>query len=314
MLSEAQIAQFERDGFLVIENVLEPALLSEIRGEYASILDELLANWRAAGEPLPEIADGDFFAKLEACYLAGLDWFQPMDISLPGSKIEADTPFHFGPAVFDLLTHPPILDAVESLIGPEITSNPIQHVRIKPPAKTLLANEVRAHITFTDWHQDRGVAHAEADRTNMVTAWVAITDATVENGCLQAIAGKPQVYPHCPKRQTCIADGFLDTAKARPLPVRAGGLVLFHPLTPHSSLPNKSDGFRWSFDLRYNVTGEPTGRSHFPSFVARSRKAPETALRDWRIWQTMWEKARMELAPKPHIPIHRWQSDSPACA
>ena len=40
--------------------------------------------------------------------------------------------------------------------------------------------------TVTSWHQDRGVAHAEADATDMVTVWIAMTDATEENGCLVA--------------------------------------------------------------------------------------------------------------------------------
>lgn len=312
-LQAEQIAQFEREGLLIVEDLLSPQLLADIQLDYQKRLAGLVDGWHADGL-VPDVSDLDFFGQLETCYERGLDWFQPMDISLPGGPIQNDTPFHFSPAVFNLLTHAPILDAVESLIGPEITSNPIQHVRIKPPVAKLQPGEIRAHVGGTDWHQDRAVAHAEADATQMVTVWVAITDATVDNSCLQAVTGKPQVYPHCPKRQASIAEGYLDKSKAVPLPVKAGGAVLFHPLTPHSSLDNKSDGFRWSFDLRYNVTGEPTGRSHFPEFIARSRIAPVTELRDWQAWRAMWERARDRLAQQPHIPIHRWQADSPACA
>jgi ectoine hydroxylase-related dioxygenase (phytanoyl-CoA dioxygenase family) len=233
---------------------------------------------------------------------------------LPGDTIRDDTPFHFGPAVFDMITHGPLLDVVEALIGPEITSNPIQHVRLKPPAINLRDTENRAHIMATDWHQDRAVAHEDGDQTQMVTVWLAISDATLENGCLQAIKGKPRMYPHCPKKQTAIADGFLDLDQAVPLPVPAGGAVIFHPLTPHASLNNVSDRFRWSFDIRYNVTGQPTGRAHFPSFVARSRAHPERVLTDWRDWRDLWVDARHRLSVKDHIPIHRWTSDSPACA
>ncbi len=86
----------------------------------------------------------DFESKLRVAYAAGCDWFQPMDISLPGDRIHADTPMHFGPAVFDMITAPRLLDMVEDLIGPEITSNPIQHVRIKPPERTLDKDEIRA--------------------------------------------------------------------------------------------------------------------------------------------------------------------------
>lgn len=316
MLSSAQVQTFETQGYLVVPDVVPAVMLERVQAEYASLMDRLYEGWFSQGlvQPAPEILD--FWGKLRTAYRAGCDWFQPMDISLPGGQIAADTPFHFGPAVFDLLIEPRLLDVVESLIGPELTSNPIQHVRIKPPCTDLKRDEVRAHITATDWHQDRAVALEEADATHMVTAWIAITDATVDNGCLQVLpkSARQEMLPHCPKTQTGIADGFIDEKQARPLPVAAGGVVLFHPLTPHASLVNKTDGFRWSFDVRYNATGEPTGRSHFPSFVARSRSAPEQELRDWRIWRAMWETAREQLAQAPHVPIHRWTSDAPFCA
>ncbi|SHI06077.1 phytanoyl-CoA dioxygenase family protein [Marivita hallyeonensis] len=312
-LSADQIISFERDGVLVVEDVLPPDMLNAVKAEYTNLLDEMYDAWHAEGR-VPPPGDMDFFQKLLVAYDAGCEWFQPMDITLPGSKIEADTPFHIGPEVFNMLTCPQLLDMVEDLIGPEITSNPIQHVRLKPPSRTLRTTETTAHIMATDWHQDRAVAHEDGDHTKMVTVWLAITDATLDNGCLQVIPGKPQMYPHCPKRQTSIADGFIDESKAQPLPVKAGGAVIFHPLTPHAALDNTTDGFRWSFDIRYNVTGQPTGRAHFPDFVARSRENPNSELRDWRAYKQMWLDARTNLVPKPHIPIHRWTSDSPACA
>ena len=315
MLSQAQVDAFNTTGYLVVEDVLGPDVLDPVRAEYAALMERLYAGWQDAGL-VGAPATPDFWGKLLTAYRAGCDWFQPMDISLPGDRIAADTPFHFGPAVFDMVTAPALLDVVQSLIGPEITSNPIQHVRIKPPATDLHADEVRAHITATDWHQDRAVAHEEADATQMVTCWLAITDATVENGCLtvQPQQAGQAMLPHCAKTQTGIADGFVDEAATVPLPVRAGGVVLFHPLTPHASLVNRTDGFRWSFDLRYHVTGQPSGRSHFPEFVARSRRAPDTVLTDWRAWRAMWEEARTQLAETPHIDLHRWTSDSPYCA
>lgn len=315
MLNAAQIASFESQGFLVLENVVPKSLRHRIEVEYSEVLDDLYASWVAKGL-LPEpLEDMSFWDKLRHAYEENCDWFQPMDISLPGDRIEADTPMHFGPAVFDLVTCPQILDVVQSLIGPEITSNPIQHIRIKPPAPALKKEEIRAHITQTDWHQDRGVGLEEADQTDMITVWIAMTDATVDNGCLQVLPrAHDKLLPHCPKTQTAIADAFVDIEAAQPLPVRAGGIVLFHPLTPHASRPNGTRDFRWSFDLRYNVTGQPTGRAHFPEFVARSAVRPGEVLTDWRIWRQKWADARKELARQPHIPIHRWQSDAPFCA
>lgn len=317
MLSAAQKDLFDAQGYLVVEDVFDQdTILEAVRIEYRELLNQLVADWIAQGLIPKNVRKLDFFAQLAACYDAGCDWFQPMDISLPGDRITTDTPMHFGPAVFDLLTAPKLLDIVESLIGPEITSNPIQHVRLKPPARKLYEDEVRAHIAHTDWHQDRGVAHSEADNTDMVTIWCAITDATVENGCLQVLPKDKgqELLPHCPKSQTAIADGFVDMAKTLPLPVKSGGIVILDPLTPHASLENQTDSFRWSFDIRFNRTGQPTGRAHFPEFIARSKANPEAVLTDWRLWSHRWEVARDKLAADTHIPIHRWDSDAPFCA
>lgn len=317
MLSSSQIETFTRDGYLVVDDVFsQDHILGPVRTEYQALLDELISGWVSDGRMDTPPADADFYTLLTLAYQAGCDWFQPLDISLPGDRITAQTPMHFGPAVFNLLTAPALLDCVESLLGPELTSNPIQHVRLKPPAPMLYDDEVRAHITRTDWHQDRGVAHADADQTQMVTVWIAVTDATVENGCLQVIpkSADQGLLPHCAKTQTAIADAFIDERCAVPLPVKSGGIVLLDPLVPHSSLPNLTSTFRWSFDIRFNRTGDPTGRSHFPDFIARSRAHPETELKDWRVWRSMWEAARTQLAGEQHIPIHRWTSDAPFCA
>ncbi|MBL4647263.1 MAG: phytanoyl-CoA dioxygenase family protein, partial [Rhizobiales bacterium] len=178
MLTQEQIQFFETEGYLVVEDVLDQAtVLDPVRAEYSDLLDGLYDQWHVEGK-VPSGEGMSFHDKLLTSYKAQCEWFQPMDISLPGGVIAADTPFHFGPAVLNMLTAPKLLDVVESLIGPEITSNPIQHVRIKPPATDLRSDESRAHITKTDWHQDKGVTLETADQTTMITVWIAVTDAT----------------------------------------------------------------------------------------------------------------------------------------
>lgn len=317
MLSDRQLRQFEENGYLVVDNVLDrETVLEPVMEEYEQLLGELGNRWTAEGRLDPDAPADTFQDKIISAYRAGLDYFQPMDISLPGGEIAPDTPFHAGPAIFRLMTDDNLLDAVEAIIGPEITSNPIQHVRIKPPAVDLDATEIRAHITATDWHQDRAVTLEEADRTRMVTVWLAVTDATVENGCLKVIPGshRGEMKPHCPNPQVGIPESLIDKSLARPLPVKAGGAILFHPLTIHGSLPNTTPGIRWSFDLRYIVTGDPTGRPMFPDFVARSRAAPATVLRDPAEWRRMWEAARARLSADPTVTLHRWAPDAAHCA
>jgi len=317
MLSDRQLREFEENGYLVVDNVLDrKTVLEPVIEEYEQLLGELRSRWIAEGRLDPDASADTFQDKIISAYRAGLDYFQPMDISLPGGKIKPDTPFHAGPAIFRLMTDDNLLDTVEAIIGPEITSNPIQHVRIKPPAVDLDATEIRAHITATDWHQDRAVTLEEADRTRMVTVWLAVTDATVENGCLKVIPGshRGEMKLHCPNPQVGIPESLIDKSLTRPLPVKAGGAILFHPLTIHGSLPNTTPGIRWSFDLRYNVTGDPTGRPMFPDFVARSRAAPATVLRDPAEWRRMWEAARARLSADRTVTLHRWVPDAAHCA
>jgi ectoine hydroxylase-related dioxygenase (phytanoyl-CoA dioxygenase family) len=138
----------------------------------------------------------------------------------------------------------------------------------------------------------------------------------LDNAPLQVLPRRHRdaLIPHCALTQTGIPAALLPETAPVPLPVGAGGAVIFHPLTPHGSLPNASDRFRWSFDIRFNRSGEPTGRSHFPDFVARSRADPGSELRSPDTWREMWQAARARLATAPHIPIHRWDSSAPYCA
>ncbi len=314
-LSEDEKIRFHQQGYLVLENLIDTATLAAVRSEYAALMDKHYDTWQAAGLVPPVSQSASFWDKLSHCYQGGFDWYQPFDISLPHNDITEDTPMHFGPAVFDMVRHKGILDMIESLIGDEITSNPIQHVRIKPPQHVVPKSETRAHVVATDWHQDMGVTLPEADNTKFITVWLAITDATIENGCLQVAEGEfAEMLPHCQRNQVGIADAFIPKTKAKPVPVKAGGAVVFHPLTPHASLANISNEFRWSFDLRYNVTGQPTGRSQFPEFVVRSAKDPASELKDWRAWHQMWVDTRTHLANSAHVPQHRWAHDAPYCA
>ena len=76
----------------------------------------------------------------------------------------------------------------------------------------------------------------------------------------------------------------------------------------------KSDAVRWSFDLRYNPIGQPTGRGAFPGFVARSRQHPESELHDPAVWDQLWSDARDNLANRDMGKFNRWNAENPVCA
>jgi len=157
MLNQQQLDHFNTKGYLVVDDLLDAATLQAIRTEYAQRMDVLYDGWETQGLVKPAFEGMSFWEKLDQCYKGDFDWYQPFDISLPHDGITLNTQMHFGPAVFDMVTNKNILDMIEQLIGSEITSNPIQHVRIKPPQREVSKDEIRAHIVSTDWHQDKGV-------------------------------------------------------------------------------------------------------------------------------------------------------------
>lgn len=309
--------EFLQNGFVVVEGLLDRQLdLQPILDDYAALLDPLAMRWHNQGKLPSTYADLPFNRRAaEIISRIGNEESYHFDISLPKvAAYQADTPVHTSEPVFKLLTHPRLLDVVELLIGAEIYSNPIQHARIKPPEKLRPTDTPgNGYLEATPWHQDQGVITADADETDILSVWIAITDATEENGCLCMIPGSHRqgLAPHC----------FEIPAKFRaslitPLPMPAGSAVFFHRLTKHSSLPNLSDDIRFSFDLRYSPIGMPTGRHEFPGFVARSRQHPEQVLTDHRQWTKLWDEARAHLVARGTVDFRsRWRGvTQPDCA
>ncbi len=76
---------------------------------------------------------------------------------------------------YSLCTHPAILDVVEKIIGPDILVHS-STLFFKRPGKR-----------FVSWHQDSN--YWELSQPRLVSAWVALSDSTVENGCLRVQPG-----------------------------------------------------------------------------------------------------------------------------
>ena len=328
-LSAREVAQFHEQGYLVVEDVLTDEDIQVIRDGYAVRLGEVAERLVAAGRLTETFADLPFAERYIAILNEAPDFYQHLNISLPlENDFPADADMFTGSAVFHLLTNPRLLDVVESIIGSEIYSNPVQHIRIKPPVKDLpQAVSTYSNIGSTTWHQDQGALMDEADETQLLTVWVAITEATTENGCLIAIPRshkKQELTLHCPGKnvsaENYIPTGLLAMADIVPLPVGRGGVVLLHQYTEHSALANQTDTIRWSFDLRYHPTGQPTGRPAFPGFVARSCQNPESALTDPEEWAGLWWAARERILngqeAGPIFNEARWAAyrDAPICA
>src|SRR5262249_43178023 len=174
-LTAEQVAQFEREGYLVVDDLLDPQRdIDPIIAEYEGVLDRLAKELYAWDQIASTHDDLPFSERLTRIYAeSGKVHAQYFDFSLPQDGIKPDTPFWTGPAVFNALRNERILDAVESLIGPEIYSNPVQHVRLKPPEHLTPKDPKTGLVQLgaTPLHQDNGVVNEEADETDIITVW-----------------------------------------------------------------------------------------------------------------------------------------------
>lgn len=315
-ISEQQMAQYEAQGFVIVEGFLDVADdIQPVLDEYAQVLDRLatqLYHDRKISTLYKTLPFGERLTKVYA--ESGEVHSQYFDFSLPQNGVDAHTPFWAGPAVFDLIRNEKLLDAAACFVGDEIYSNPVQHIRIKPPEHALPKTGDN-RVIQTPWHQDNGVILPEADAGNILTVWFPLTDATYEQGCLRVLPGshKSGLMHHCYQDNGLAIHNF-DDQNALPIPMKAGDVLFMHQLTSHSSLPNVSNDIRISFDLRYQRIGEPTGRPVFPGFVARSKKQPESELHDPVVWEKMWRDTRDHLAKQENPTFNRWNVTDPVCA
>ena len=289
-LTQTEIAAFHDEGVLVVEGLVGAADLAPVIAEYAQWIDCRARELAAEGKISDLCETARVKHRLALLYAQSPEISKDMDIMTVR-----------GPATFEFLHNASLLDAVESLVGPEITCNPIQHIRAKPPG--ALSGE-GAGFYNVPWHQDAGVTWQEADDSNIVTCWIALTDATVENGCMEVMPGawKGGYREHQAEGGTTIRPDLLPQIPPRAVPVRKGGVVFMHRYTPHRSTPNYTEGVRWSLDIRYQPTGVPTGRPFHPDFVVRSRKYPASVLNDHTEWSRLWVDA---LANSKGIKAHR---------
>jgi ectoine hydroxylase-related dioxygenase (phytanoyl-CoA dioxygenase family) len=147
----------------------------------------------------------------------------------------------------ELVRHPRILDAVEDLLGPDIlcwTTN----FFIKEPRTP----------SFVSWHQD--ATYWGLDPDDVVTAWVALSDAPVESGAMEFLPGSHRMgqLPHADTfhEHNLLSRGQeiavkVDAEKAVKVPLCAGEMSLHHVKLAHYSGPNTTGDRRIGLAIRY---------------------------------------------------------------
>ena len=211
-----------------------------------ALTPEQVASYRRDGFlfPIPALTS----AEVATC-LAGLERLE-RELGCPVAEADVKWRSHayaHSPWFNDLIRHPRILDAIEDVIGPDILVW----------TSTFFIKEPHSP-TFAAWHQDGTYFGLEPKQ--QVCAWVALTDATREAGCMEQLSshGAPRQYHHAAlglansinRAGQTIVQPFDDSSPvAMALP--AGSLSLHHELAVHRSAPNNASHRRVGIGLNY---------------------------------------------------------------
>ena len=273
-LRPGRVDDYDEQGYLVLPGLLDGDDLAPVRAAMMMKVDLVADQLLAAGRITDPLVGEPFETRLAQLFegLSAEDF-----VTFTGQSWRDRLTGYF-----ELMSNPKILDVVESLIGPEIFANPVYNVRPKVPR--VAAGEV-------PWHQDKSY-WPDAQSNPVITVWVAVVGATVENGCLrmiprthhEAVAGSHfETYSGTAYRELDDSVVAPLKARARPVPVGAGGAIVFNDRFIHSSGPNASEHIRWSVDLRYQPADQDPMPQHGTGFLARSRVHPErvASLDDW---------------------------------
>lgn len=159
------------------------------------------------------------------------------------------------PWAYRLVSHEKVLDAVESLIGPEILVDG-NLVFYKPPHDA----------GYASWHQDS--VYSGWHLTPSVSAWIALTVSEPANGCMRVVPGthRQGVLEHDNVQDPNLLNKRgerlrmdIDESQAVDVVLKPGEMSLHHTNIVHGSNPNTSDGPRIGFIVRF-VTNLSTNR------------------------------------------------------
>ncbi len=216
-VTPAQARRYDEQGFFVLEDALAPAELEAL----VEAIDPFEARQE---EALRAMEGGRYF-------IARAD------------EITFTTHLVVRSALLRRFTSSALFaDVCADLIGPDVRLYWDQAVYKKPGTESPFP-----------WHQDNGYAFVEPQQ--YLTCWVALTDATEENGC-------PWVVPGLHRLGTLAHEysdiGFVclhDPERAVAVPASAGSIVVFSSLTPHSTGPNRTDAVRKAYIVQFAPTG-----------------------------------------------------------
>ena len=181
-------------------------------------------------------------------------------------RIKAHLPFPF---LCDLVSHPKLLDAVEDLIGPNILCWGSSFFQKEPEDKS-----------FVSWHQDSTYYGLEPPST--VTAWIAITEASIASGCMRFLPGSQAkgLYSHDEliEKDNLLSRGQtvkgVDESRAVHVPLKAGQFSFHKEDALHASHPNSTNDRRIGLSIHY--VAPDVRETNFPGASAMLLRGKDT--------------------------------------
>ena len=276
ILSAEQIARYERDGFLVLEDFVESQACNRLRAR----AEELVRDFDPKGvvsvfstHEQTRTSDDYFLESGDKIrFFFEESAFNP-DGSLRQSK--EDSIHKIGHALHDLdpifsrFSRAPKIERLVSDLG-------IGDPRLLQSMYIFKQPNIGGEVTC---HQDATFLYTEP--LGLIGLWFALEDATLENGCLWAIPGGHKlglksrfVRAECSGTRFVVFDKTpWPEEKSRPLEVKKGTLIVLHGLLPHLSRENRSLESRHAYTLHIIDASAPYPEDNW------LQRSPELPLR-----------------------------------
>ena len=228
-VGEEEVRFFHAQGYLVIRSLFAPALVDAARRAVRDLIGGSRKDFRGVQfEPAVRGKQDDLSPEERLHAVRKLHGFVDYDRRL--GEMAAD---------------PGLLSVLERLMGAEPVL--FQDMALLKPA----------HIgSEKPWHQDCAYFNLPPG-TTVIGAWIALDEATCENGCLHLMPGShlQDPMPHFRRRDWQICDGDVRIGGDVVVPLEPGGCLLWHGLTHHGSPANRSSETRRALQFHYKPAG-----------------------------------------------------------
>ena len=298
-LTAEQKQHYDEQGYVFLRGLFDPEELQPLIAEIEAKVDQVAHDYYAAGQLTSLHEEYGLKHRLRKMVEECDDVYQ----EIPGGQF-------CGPALFEILRHPKLVDIAEAIVGPEVHCEGRHRLRPKLPQYGLA--DFRWHedtrydvrrITYTQQQYGLG-AHDPGQGDTFISRiapaptmpepgfWIPLVDVDEENGCLHVMPGGhrhtvPYTEQWRPSQFMPQLDGLDDVA----MPMQVGDALLIHQHMPHVSPPNRSDHVRWSEDIRYQDARLPIKSQREPGFLAKSKERPDGIVTAWDEYRRIREAA-----------------------